>query len=233
MPNLNSKFIILEGVDGSGKSAIANDIKLKLQKVGRKVSIANRSQLSENSVFNDVVKSIINLFEHCETEYVPFDMLLTAAALQNCCIFHSQIEPKLAKNSVVIVDSWWSKTSIHLQLEAQNKEQSSKLSELLSPKLLECLDLLVVSRYEEISKHIILIEASAEDRWLWYSSSNRKEWLNGEYCSDKNTYLNYTEKMQNRLRLIAEQKKWPVVRNGNCEGISSVSEKILHYVDEQ
>ncbi|WP_326812463.1 hypothetical protein OIE62_06695 [Streptomyces scopuliridis] len=227
-------FTVIEGADGSGKSAATRQLVRDLHEQGRTVVTTERSQPYGQQEYADLVRAVGGVFQSGHTLATSFDLLSLAAATQYTAILHGQVETQVAKGAVVIAESWWDKTWIRLGIEAQLCHQHDRawLEEfwawqqtLMPPPSLpppQCLT--------------VLVNTPEADRVHWYEAGGRRDPVydtQGAISHTPADYGHFTSRIATRLTQLAHERGWPTVTNSRERTVQAVTGDLLTLINNQ
>ncbi|MFE2944707.1 hypothetical protein ACFXKG_37565 [Streptomyces sp. NPDC059255] len=225
-------FLVIEGADGSGKSAAVRHLARVLAEQGHTVATTDRAHPYGRREYADLVRAVGGLFHSGHTLATSFDLLSLAAATQYTAILHGQVEPQVAQGTVVIAESWWDKTWIRLGIEAQlchSHDQPwldgfwSWQQSLMPPPTLP--------PHQYVT---VLIDTPEADRVHWYGAGGRHEPVydtHGAVSHDPADYGAFTSRIADQLALVACERDWPVVANNRHRTVPEVSGDLAVLVD--
>jgi hypothetical protein len=221
--------VVLEGADGSGKTAIAAAVCGELRARGQAVVPVSRVNPSGRSAYARVVADIAQIFRASDEAGSPLPLLALGAALQHATMFENQVRPALDDGACVIADSWWTKTRVRFAVEARRctdwrPEDHQRFDRWLAG----------LFRYayagREAEVVTVLIDTSKEDRVRWYSRLREKQAVydrRGATTKDPAEFGDFTEEIQQQLRVIATQSRWPLVENRDGKDPLTTAREIL------
>jgi hypothetical protein len=226
------KFVVLEGADGSGKTAVAAVLCDELRAHGEAVVRVSRVNPSGRTVYADVVAGIGQMFQAADEADTPLHLLALGAVLQHATMFESQVRPALDAGAFVVADSWWAKTRVRFSVEAR---RCTGWREADCQRFDCWLDGLLLFSYcgREADVASVLINTSKDDRVGWYRSLREKQAVYdqcGASTRDPAQFGEFTEEMQQRLRVIASQSRWPCVENRDGKDLLRTARDILAVV---
>ncbi|MFD7027450.1 dTMP kinase [Streptomyces sp. NPDC059917] len=226
-------FVVLEGADGSGKSTLTDSIIEILRQEGRVVRRIHREKSEEHysEEYANLVEAVRNLFRVGDEAAVSFDLLTLASATQYAAIYHSQVSPSLAAGEIVIAESWWDKTWIRLGIEAQLclKLDDAQLHEFWEWQR----PIFPPSPYVPTPDLTVLVETPESDRVRWYSDANRYEPVfddSGVVSHDARDYGKFTSRIAKELRVVAEEKRWPIISNGRGQSPHDAARRLMELI---
>jgi thymidylate kinase len=224
------KFVIMEGADGSGKSTLARALVAELNNRGITASLSTRETASEFASFNQAIAAVRNLFFASESSYISFDLLALGAALQYGSILQGTIIPALERGELVVADSWWGKTLVHLWLESDYLQRQQRVIGEVSKEWLLELGKPLDQKLNALGTYVILLDTPVEDRWKWYSGSGAEEWMYAQICRDEKLFLAYSSRMQQTLAEIGGAKGWLPVQYGENRSIEDVTSEVIDLI---
>ena len=233
-PGSPARFVVLEGADGSGKTAIAAAVCAELGARGRAVVPVSRENPSGTAAYARVVADIAEMFRASDEAGSPLPLLALGAALQHATMFESQVRPALDDGACVIADSWWTKTRVRFAVEARRctnwrAEDHRRFDRWLAG----------LFRYayagREAAVVTALIDTSKEDRVRWYSRLREKQAVydrRGATTQDPAEFGDFTEEIQQQLRVIATRSQWPLVENRDGKDPLTAAREILAVIGD-
>ncbi len=209
------KFVVLEGADGSGKSTLADRFCARLQARGERVARVSRAHPYGLDTYAQLVAHIAGIFRIADEIDSPLPLLALASATQHAAIFESQVRPALEQGAYVLADSWWTKTQVRFAVEAR---RCTGWSEDELPRFDEWLSALATFSQTSDGDDIVtvLVDSSMQDRIRWYRELDARQEIydrQGKSTNDPYVFGEFTEDMQERLRAIAADSRWPCVEN--------------------
>ncbi|WP_153466764.1 dTMP kinase [Streptomyces kaniharaensis] len=208
-------FTVLEGADGSGKSAITEQLVAALHAVGHTVRRLDRARPTGDAPHAALVRAVNELFRSPTATASGWEHLSLAAAAQYHSVLHAQVVPAVAGGEIVIADSWWDKTWVRLGLEA---EIVHNLDEHRRRALQERQQaLLPPSPLPARLRLTVLIDTPLRDRIAWYQAAGCPDAVLGRagvLTRDTEEFGEFTERIATGLRQLASLHGWPVVANG-------------------
>lgn len=226
----SGKFVVMEGADGSGKSTLARALVDELNRRGIRAILSTRETASEFEIFNQVIAKVRELFLASESSYISFDLLALGAALQYGCILQSNIIPALERGEVVVADSWWGKTLVHLWLEFDYLQSQQRVIGEVSKEWLLEFGKPLDQKMRALGTLVLLVDTPVEDRWNWYCKSGAEEWMYGQICKHEELFLSYSGRMQQTLKEIGREKGWLPIQYGGQRSIEDVSKQVIDLI---
>jgi len=227
------KFVVFEGADGSGKSLLADRLCTQLQARGETVARVSRVRPYGLDVYADLVASVSRIFRIADEIDSPLPLLALAAATQHATIFESQVRPALEQGSYVVADSWWAKTQVRFAVEARrctdwNKSDQHRFDDWLS----------TLARFSQIGHDddvvTVLVDSSTQDRIHWYRRLDVRQEIydrRGRSTTDPTVFGEFTNEIQERLRIIAQESQWQRVENREGKDETTTVEEIIATVE--
>jgi thymidylate kinase len=211
-----TSFIILEGADGAGKSAVAVATAEALRGHGHTVIALGRNNARGPSELTDLVGQIRTLYGAADRIGLPSALLGLVAATQYRALVEGTLHDlKPGSGVVVIADSWSYKACARLLVESRRGARYTAA---------DCADLdnwlrsLLEFPHERADFTTIMIRADAKDRQAWHESSGHRPRVYdavGAPSMDTEDYVSYTDELQAVLQRYATRYGWPVVVNAD------------------
>lgn len=224
-----ARFLVLEGADGSGKTAIAAAVCAELRARGRAVVPVSRVNPSGRAAYARVVADIAEMFRVSDEAGSPLPLLALGAALQHVTMFESQVRPALDDGACVIADSWWAKTRVRFVVEARRcTDWRAEDHQWFDRWLAGLFRYAYAGREAEVVT--VLIDTSKEDRVRWYSRLREKQAVydrRGASTQDPAEFGDFTDEIQQQLRVIAARSQWPQVENRDGKDPLATAREIL------
>lgn len=228
--HMDGLFVIVEGADGSGKSAAVDHLVRRLRCDGHQVHRIDRGRPGGPAEYASLVTAVDAVFRSGHDLGADWTLLSLAAATQYTAILHGQVLPAVHDGAIVIAESWWNKTwirlaieaSIHLKLKTSDLETFQSWQRALIPPATRCWELTVV------------VNASQQDRSDWYAASEAKEPIyapDGRLSVDPVEFGRFTEQIAAGLRETALQNQWPIVHNHRGRTPDDVAAEIYSLID--
>lgn len=221
--------VILEGADGSGKSAIVTEAERQLTEAGRRVHRVHRSHPRTDGTAGALVRSVADLFHAAHKEGTSFELLSLAAAAQYTALWQTEIAPAVQDGEIVLVESWWAKTHIRLALEARVHDHRTDLDawqrHLLPPAL-----------YTPTAPLTVLVTANPRDRAAWYAAAGGPDPVydpSGHLTNNPNAFADFTQHIAYALQELAAEQDWPVLANTPPHIPSDLAKSLIGLVDQQ
>lgn len=126
-------FIVIDGVDGSGKTTVLADIKKRLEITGRPIK---QFRIIGEGVFGAKMRDIVLNFK--EERPVPASELLAFLSAINQC-YAAHIAPWVASGGIAIVDRWLYTTYVYQGIAASLKEKDAGITYQRIESLLQLL----------------------------------------------------------------------------------------------
>ncbi|MEU8729360.1 hypothetical protein AB0C68_08320 [Streptomyces tendae] len=208
-------FVVLEGADGSGKSAIAAELARLLEAEGRKVAPVLRDDPPAADSRAGLVRAVGRLFDEAKADGTRISTLSLAAAAQYSALLDSQVEPALDKGVIMIAESWWAKTWARLAIEAVRRGEISGVA--AATRFQEWQRTLLPGREAIAPRHLtILVEAPQADRQAWYEQAGCPSPvydLSGRTSYAPEVYGRFTQELAETLHGQAARAGWMIVGN--------------------
>lgn len=208
-------FVVIEGADGSGKTAATQQLLKLLSARGICASRTRRVDPDDRQgPYARLIGAVAGLFEHSGRLGVGFDLLTLAAAAQYTAILYAQVLPALCRGEVIVAENWWAKTWTRLSIEASYHGR-------LDPERLARLRTWQRSLMPEPvlppnTQLTILLEAPETDRAAWYLSAGCPEAVydtDGNSSREPAAFTHLTSEIAKLLRDLAARQHWPIVTN--------------------
>lgn len=225
-------FVVLEGADGSGKTALTEAVVDTLRRRGHEARATQRNQPLGHGhpTYSQFIAAVVRLFRADAADNVPLDLLTLAAAAQYTAILHSQVIPAVADGDIVVADGWWDKVWIRLGIEAQRclglndaeRDAFWDWQQSLFPSL------------PGVSPLTVLVDTRVEDRIRWQMAAGCPEVvydLHGRESTDPQVFGDFTALIAGKLSEIAVGDRWPTVRNGSDRGIPEVATDLVELIE--
>ena len=213
------KFIIFEGIDGAGKTTIANAIGQYDEFV-----FVNRKQVSQ---INDFIDS--QMLKHNKLLWtedgnkdhlIPVDYWIHLQAAWYILLVNFVIEPLLDAGKNVIVDGWYYKLKARLYLQDQNMDYfDSAFDILIKPDL------------------VILFDVDIKK--VWERKKNFRAYEFGKFKNNdikeiQNSFIDYQSNTYEKLKEMALNNSWTVVSLNEYnidECVKLLKDILLNYLE--
>ncbi|OLT30497.1 hypothetical protein BJF79_09635 [Actinomadura sp. CNU-125] len=226
-------FLVVEGADGSGKSAIVGRLVRRLEQDGRCVDRLRRDDPLGPAEYTDIITAVGSLFRAASDLSTSFQVLSLAAATQYAALLESQVMDGLGQGRIVIAESWWAKTWARLGIEACRR---GALPEHALPAFSEWQrNLLPDDLLPRTNSVTVLVEAGEEDRRGWYEQAGCPDPVydpSGATTYAPREFVAFTSELAAVLRGLGRARGWPTVRNGRDRTIDEVCDDLLRAIDE-
>jgi uridine phosphorylase len=226
-PSNPGVFVAVEGADGSGKSAVVSELVELLRRDGRHVKRVLRSSPAGPAAYAGLVRGVDGLFRAGWEIPVSWELLSLAAAAQYLAIMQSEIGPSVAAGTIVIAESWWNKTWIRLAIEADICRGNGQAERRRFRNWQR--GLVPVPLLEGDQQFTVVLEATTADRVRWYERGGRRELVydeHGTLSRDPAVFGAFTEGIAAELRELAEERRWPILRNSGTLSPAEVARKM-------
>ncbi|WP_181871687.1 hypothetical protein [Sphaerisporangium album] len=228
-------FIVLEGADGSGKTALAAEVMDQLRRSGHRVRATRRADPDGPAEHAALIRAVGQMFARAGDQGTGFDLLSLAAAAQYAAIVHGQVLPAVRRGEIVIADSWWAKTWVRLSIEASYRAPQASPGQVgllrsWQQALWPCPPL------SPIPALTVLIDAPQADRMHWYEAAGRREPVYdacGASTRNPAAFAHLTSAIADLLRQAADQQGWPIIANGRHLGLQDVAADVIAAVTAQ
>jgi hypothetical protein len=226
------RFVVLEGADGSGKTAVAAVLCEELRARGETAVRVSRVNPSGRAAYASLVAGIGRMFRAADEVAAPLHLLALGAAVQHTALFESQVRPALDDGAYPVADSWWTKTRARFSVEAR---RCTGWNEADCQRFDRWLDGLFLFSYDGQEADVVnvLIDTSMEDRISWYRSQRERQAVydqRGASTHDPAEFGRFTDEMQHRLRTIASRSRWARVENRDGKDLRCTAQEILAVV---
>lgn len=230
--SVSPRFVVLEGADGSGKTAVATSLCEELRARGQTAVRVSRVNPPGRATYASVVVGIGKMFRAADEAGTPLHLLALGAAVQHAAIFESQVRPALDDGACAVADSWWTKTRVRFSVEAR---RCTGWHEAGCQRFDRWLDGLFLFSYDGREADVVnvLIDTAEEDRVSWYRSLRERQAVydqRGAPTQDPAEFGTFTEEMQQRLRAIASRSRWPRVENRDGKDLLCTAREIFAVV---
>jgi hypothetical protein len=129
----------------------------------------------------------------------------------------------------VIADSWWAKTRVRFVVEARRcTDWRAEDHQWFDRWLAGLFRYAYAGREAEVVT--VLIDTSKEDRVRWYSRLREKQAVydrRGASTQDPAEFGDFTDEIQQQLRVIAARSQWPQVENRNGKDLLATARETL------
>ncbi|WP_157880060.1 hypothetical protein [Streptomyces natalensis] len=226
-------FLVLEGADGSGKSAVVGELISLAENEGIPMHRILRESPRGHQSYANLIRAVGGLFKDGDELEVQWDLLSLAAAAQYLALLQSEVEEIVLGGGVVVAESWWHKTRVRMAIEASIRQQHNLVQAEKFRNWQR--DLMPVSR--RLGPHqqmTVLLEADMEDRIHWYQNGGCIEPVydsQGAVSHDATHFGTFTQQIANELRLNAQAEDWPVVLNSSKDKPVCTAGKVLKLVE--
>jgi thymidylate kinase len=218
------RFIVVEGCDGSGKSAIVNRAVDVLLSRGTDAVVCNRLAPSDQGHQGEIILGVGRLFAAAERMRVPQEELATAAATQYAALYWSDVAPRVEAGQVVFADSWWGKTWARLCVEAACLGYvPAAFDDLVAwmPGLLRLPPTVTM-----------LLDTPQSDRVAWYlgQDAGSRDIVyddEGQPSTDPAVFGEFTRRIQSLLTTQNSRHGWPIVANGSDRSVEEAAGDLL------
>lgn len=225
-------FVVLEGADGSGKSAVVDLLVRRLADEGCLVRTVRREDPVGAERYSSFVTAAGRIFGAAQSLDTGFAVLSLVGAAQYAVLVESQVMPALEKGEVIVAESWWGKTWARLAVEAfrrgdlsvSRREFFQDWQRSLLPE-----DLLPAANVVTI-----LIEAAPDDRSRWYREAGCPDPVyneSGHTSYDPDDFMEFTTKLSDILHEHALSNSWPIIKNGEGRAAPEIAEDVLNIVN--
>ncbi|MFD9687355.1 dTMP kinase [Kitasatospora sp. NPDC059088] len=227
-------FTVLEGTDGSGKSAITEQLVAALRAAGHTVRRLDRARPTGETAHAALVRAVNELFRSPTATAAGWEHLSLAAAAQYHSILHAQVVPAVAAGEIVIADSWWDKTWVRLGLEAEIVQH---LDEHRRRALQEWQQALLPPSPLPVHQRLtVLIDTPMRDRIAWYQAAGCPDAVlgrTGVLTRETEEYGEFTERIATGLRELAARHRWPVVANGTHRTAAQAATDLCALIEQR
>ncbi|WP_412543000.1 hypothetical protein R8Z50_11105 [Longispora sp. K20-0274] len=236
---LDGLFVVVEGADGSGKTAIVNAVVDQLRARGTAARRVERSQPYGEPEYVRLVEAVDGIFRSGDQLFRTgddtlsgYDLLSLAAAAQYLALVYGQVLPIARSGGIAIAESWWSKTWARLSVEVGRcfnltSEDLSAFTAwqrgLLPEPVLPAANLLTV-----------LIDVPESDRARWHEVDGMHQRVFGEdgaSTTEPAAFGRFTSEIASILRTRAAQEGWPVVANGSHRSVDDVAWEVIALIE--
>jgi thymidylate kinase len=226
-------FVVVEGADGSGKSAAVDLLLGGLAEQARPVRAVRREAPVGAEEYASFVSAAGRVFGAAGGLSTDFRVLSLIGAAQYAALVDSQVKPAIESGEVIIAGSWWAKTWARLSIEASRrgalkarKEEFRNWQRQLFPE-----DLTPAA-----NTITVLLEAPEDDRLRWYAEAGC---IGPVYDSagipshEPSEFAKFTTELGNILRSHATSKGWPIIKNGSGRTVQEVADELLGIVSRR
>lgn len=226
-------FVVIEGADGSGKTAVVDQLVPDLARAGRVVRRIDRGRPDGEAAHADVVRAVDRLFRSEKATDAGWEYLSLAAAVQYRSIVHAQVAPAVAAGEIVVAESWWDKTWIRLGTEAASVCDHSPERQRAFTGWQRTLQPPGLPPDRQLTVHI---DTPERDRVNWYRTAGCPDpYLDhtGTRSRDPAGYGRFTEVIASRLREVAVEQHRPTIRNGRDRTVAEVVAKLHRLITDR
>lgn len=227
-------FLVLEGADGSGKSAVAKLLAKSFADQGYAVRTVKRENPVGDPEYAALISAVGQVFRAAAGLGTGFDTLSLAAAAQYSALLESQVLPAVQAGDVVIAESWWAKTWARLGIEARRR---SMLSSQKGESFMRWQKSLLEGNSMPDDRLLtVLLEAPEADRQMWYERAGCAAPVydeNGLTSYDPSVFARFTTELGDVLRVLAVEKDWPTVPNSSGRALEETRDEILYLVSQR
>ncbi|WP_329431166.1 hypothetical protein OG339_47345 (plasmid) [Streptosporangium sp. NBC_01495] len=206
--------MIIEGADGSGKSAVADLAVRTLGEQGRRTRMTRRTAPDGPSHHAALIEAVGALFAAADDLRAGCELLSVAAAAQYAAIVDGQVLPALRRGEVVIADSWWAKTWARLSIEATYLHH---LNDAQVHKLRAWQQALLPGAFVPPAHQLtLLLRAPEDDRVRWYDDAGCRDVVyspSGTTSYEPTDFGRLTTALDQLLSEVAAQQDWPILVN--------------------
>lgn len=193
-------FIVLEGIDGVGKTTLCKSVKEYLSEY--EIIFCSRKEiLNCNDFIQNEMLKVANLMWKDDMgkndHLLPTNYYIHLQAIWYTLLETYIIRPKLNENKIVITDGWFYKFFSKLMIK---KLEFDKLSSIFENIL--------------IPDHVILLEMDVSQ--IWNRRNNFKPYELGSHQGyeklGKDSYIDFQSQVSSNLQVLAENNKWSIMR---------------------
>jgi hypothetical protein len=228
--HMNGLFVVVEGADGSGKSAAVDRLVPLLRRDGYRVHRIDRARPDGPPEYANLIRAVDAIFRSAHDLGTNWHLLSLAAAAQYTTIIDGQVAPAVSDGAIVIAESWWNKTwirlaveaGIHLDLAPRHLTAFQSWQRALIPPPARAWEMTVV------------VNAPEKDRSGWYAANETKEPIyarDGRLSVDPAEFGRFTEQIALGLREAATHHQWPLVHNHHARTPDDVALEIRSFID--
>jgi hypothetical protein len=225
-------FVVVEGADGSGKSAVVNLLVDRLADQAQPARVVRRENPVGTEEYSSFVAAAGRIFGAAQALGTGFGVLSLIGAAQYAVLVESQVMPALESGEVIIAESWWGKTWARLSVEAFRRGALS-MHGIKSFEDWQC-SLLPHDLVPTTNMITVLIEAAENDRLRWYKEAGGLDpvYDTAGYTSyDPCEFAQFTTELGNILHEHALSNGWPIIQNGMDRTVEEVTEDLLDIVN--
>lgn len=208
-------FISIEGIDGSGKTCLAEKLSDSFSHYGKNVKLISRKKLDYSSVpyVGNKIQQLNDILFHCENGDNLFSIPPEAWVYLNAAWFYIVGNNYLEENCINISDSWIYKRIARFSLLPQFEAQEVELI------------------YRNIVKPDItfFIDTPPEETWTRRSRHSRKDFgfLITDYSScTKERYLSYQGSIYKNMCDYAERFNWVILHGDDPQEL--LAEQVMN-----
>lgn len=214
--NHQGLFLVLEGADGSGKSAVATELVTLGRDAGLDIRRVLRGSPRGDEAHASLIRTVGRLFAESDEIGARWDLLSLAAATQCLALLQTEVEDSVLAGGVVIAESWWHKTQVRLAIEASICGYLDPSQELAFSTWQQGL-MPSSTKLSQAQQMTVLIDTDLDTRVKWYEAGGCVEPVydpQGAVTRDPIHFGNFTERIAIGLRRRAQEEGWPTIRNG-------------------
>ena len=212
---MKGKFIVLEGVDGVGKTTLASKLNLDEEFIHVK-----RKQISQMHDFIDSQMLKHNKLLWTEDgsmdHLLPTTYWITLQAAWYILLTNFVIEPLLNEGKNVIVDGWYYKLKARLLLQGEDMEYVENI-------------------FKTILKPDIVILLNVEFEKIWERKNDFRAYEFGKFKNSnteekRESFIEYqTNTYKNLEKMANSSEKWNIVdlKNYNIEECTDIVKKVI------
>jgi len=217
--NRKGYFVALEGIDGSGKTTLSQEVANRLRY--HNASYCSKKEIARNNPY--VEKCMLDIAAIMwPKENIPTDHLLPPQYwlhMQACwytLLSEFVVSPKLEEDGALIADGWYYKIMVKLLRRGFERNYLDEVfSHIIQPDM------------------VILLEPTLEDIW------NRREFRWHEMGSHhdyaelgKSSFIDHQSKILNYFKALAQEMNWIVMPLDASASIEHNAEIIQFLIEE-
>lgn len=198
-----SKLIVLEGIDGSGKTSITKRIKEIMEAEGCSVfCVSKKNPIISDKEMKSYVDMLKSIIWHAKADGIPWEFLDGTQWILQVALWYSVLNKQYIKElekeyDYLLIDGWFYK--LYARSQFNQNVHKSLIEELLA--------------FLKIDGNIFLLKNDPRECWKRRPEFKRTEIAPyGDLIQDPySSYVDFQEKVQNRMLEMADQEKWNII----------------------